>query len=202
MIQPGKDSFEIIKGKWNEVQFQNENPIVLELACGRGEYTIGLARIAPDKNFIGVDLKGARISTGSKIAEEEKLLNVAFLRIHIRNLEAIFDVDEVDEIWIIHPDPRPKYSDRHRRLTHPRFLDLYKNILKSGSWIHLKTDNTDFFDYSLETIKEYHNTSDIEYTYDLHDSTYFEDHHGIETRYERMFLDEGEKIKYIKFRMN
>ncbi|MFC2126119.1 tRNA (guanosine(46)-N7)-methyltransferase TrmB [Bacteroidota bacterium] len=202
VVQPGKNSFETIKGNWREIQFQNENPIVLELACGQGEYTVGFARKIPEKNFVGVDIKGARIWTGSKTAEEEELKNAAFLRVHIQNLEMLFDINEVDEIWIIHPDPRPKDSDEHRRLTHPRFLDMYRNILKSGSWIHLKTDNTDLFEYSLETIKNFKYISDIHYTYDLYGSGFLKDHHNLETRYERMSLDEGEKIKYLKFRLN
>jgi tRNA (guanine-N7-)-methyltransferase len=202
VVQPGKTSYEIIKGKWREFQFKNNNPIVLELACGRGDYTIGFARKYPDKNFVGVDIKGARIWTGSQIAEEENLNNVAFLRVHIQNLDNFFEKDEVDEIWLIHPDPRPKDSDEHRRLTHPRFLELYRSILKSGSWIHLKTDNTGLFEYSIESIKEFKYTSDIQYTFDLHGSNYLKDHLGIETRYERMSLEEGETIKYLKFRMN
>ncbi len=121
---------------------------------------------------------------------------------HIRNLDELFDFDEIDEIWIIHPDPRPKDSDEHRRLTHPRFLDMYRNILKTGSWVHLKTDNTDLFEYSLETINSYKHASHIEYTFDLHKSIYLKDHCGIETRYEKISLDEGGKIKYLKFRMN
>jgi len=202
VIQSGKSSYETIKGKWCESQFKNNNPIVLELACGRGEYTVGFARKYPDKNFVGVDIKGARIWTGSKIAEDENLENVAFLRIHIQNLDNFFDKDEVDEIWLIHPDPRPKDSDEHRRLTHPRFLNMYRDILKTGSWIHLKTDNADLFGYSIETIKDFKYASDLDYVYDLHRSDYLKDHLGIETRYERISLDEGETIKYLKFRMN
>jgi len=201
VIQPGKISFENIKGKWREDQFGNENPIVLELGCGRGEYTIGFARAFPDNNFIGVDIKGARIWTGSKIADEEGLHNVAFLRVHIRNIEELFEIDEVDEIWIIHPDPRPKESDEHRRLTHPRFLDSYRRILKPGSLIHFKTDNTDLFNYSLEKIREYLYAEDIEYTFNLYSSEFRDDHLGIETRYEKMSLEVGEKIKYLRFRM-
>lgn len=202
IIQPGKISFENIKGKWRKTQFCNDNPIVLELACGHGEYTIGFARSFPGKNFVGVDTKGARIWTGSKIAEEEDLKNVAFLRVHIHNIEELFDIDEVDEIWIIHPDPRPKESDEHRRLTHPRFLDIYRRILKHGSLVHLKTDNTALFDYSMETIKNYNHVDNIEYTFDLYASKYKDNHLGIKTRYEKMSLEVGEKIKYLRFRMN
>lgn len=202
IIEPGKISFENIKGQWRKNQFCNENPIVLELACGQGEYTIGFGRSFPGKNFVGVDIKGARIWTGSKIAEEDGLNNVAFLRVHIHNIEELFDIDEVDEIWIIHPDPRPKESDEHRRLTHPRFLDIYRRILKCGSLVHFKTDNTGLFDYSLETIKNYNHANDIEYTFDLYASKYEDSHLGIETRYEKISLEVGEKIKYLRFRMN
>ena len=117
VIQPGKELFNDIKGNWNKLYFKNQNDIVLELACGRGEYTVGLAQIFQEKNFIGIDIKGSRIWSGSSKAIENKLENVAFLRIHIQNLNQYFEEDEAAGIWIIHPDPRPKKSDQHRRAT-------------------------------------------------------------------------------------
>ena len=202
VIQAGKEIFNSIQGKWREVQFRNDNPVILELACGRGEYTVGLARYNPDKNFIGIDIKGARIWTGSQIAIEEKLSNVAFLRTHIQNLGDFFNNNEIDEIWIIHPDPRPKKSDEHRRLTHPRFLDIYRRLIKPGGLVRLKTDDTGLFEYSLEVIKKYNHAFDLVYTYDLHASEYISEHLGIETRYEKMSVQEGITIKYLKFKLN
>ena len=125
VIQPGKDIFDSIKGHWRDEFFRNNNPLVLELACGRGEYTIGLARIFPDRNFVGVDIKGPRIWRGMKIAEEEHLSNVGFLRGYIQNLEDFYEENEVDEIWVTFPDPRPKGRDERRRLTNERFLDIF-----------------------------------------------------------------------------
>ena len=200
VIQPGKDMFENSKGKWRKVYFQNNNPVILELACGRGEYTIGMASIFPDKNFIGVDIKGPRIWRGMKIAEEEKLNNVGFLRGHIQNLEDFFSEDEVDGIWITFPDPRPKGRDERRRLTHERFLELYRKILKPGGWIYLKTDNEGLYEYSLEVLRDMKDVVDLQYTDDLYHSELLEDHFGIQTTYEKKYLEEGIKIKYMKFR--
>ncbi|MFY7787654.1 MAG: tRNA (guanosine(46)-N7)-methyltransferase TrmB, partial [Thermoflexibacteraceae bacterium] len=153
VIEPNKPLFDQIKGKWNELFFKNNNPIVLELACGRGEYTIGLAKNFPDKNFIGIDIKGDRLWKGSQKAIEENLTNVAFLRIHIEELENYFAVGEANEIWIIHPDPRPKKRDARRRLTSPRFLSIYKNILQNLGTLRLKTDSTILYEYSLEVFQ-------------------------------------------------
>jgi len=200
VIEPGKSLYEDIKGKWRELQFKNENPIVLELACGRGEYTIGFARGKPDSNFIGIDIKGSRLWAGAKIADADNLRNAAFLRIQMHQLDDFFAPNEVDEIWIIHPDPRPKKRDIRRRLTNPRYLDQYKNILKPGAQLHLKTDNTLFFDYTLEVLHNRSDVFDLASTYDLDNSTFLPEHLGIKTRYELMFREEGEKIKYLKFR--
>jgi len=200
VIQPGKDLFDNIKGKWREVYFRNDNPLILELACGRGEYTIGMARIFPEKNFVGVDIKGQRIWRGMKIAEEENLTNAGFLRGHIQNLEDFFDKDEVDGIWITFPDPRPKGRDERRRLTHERFLEIYRKILKPGGWLCLKTDNDGLYNYSLEVLSEREDILDLEYTDDLYDSELLRDHFGIKTTYEKKYLEEDIKIKYLKFR--
>ena len=200
VIQPGKPLFETIKGKWRSEYFGNDNPIVLELACGRGEYTVGLARVFPDRNYIGIDIKGARIWKGSGIADSERLTNVAFLRTKVHFLEDFFETDEVDEIWIIHPDPRPRKRDIKRRLTHPRFLKIYKDLIKANGLMHLKTDNENLFEYSLETLQSRDDVHDLEYTRDLDKSEFEKDHHGIITRYEQMFRSEGMSIKYLRFR--
>ena len=200
VVQPGKDLFERTKGQWRSQQFGNDNPIVLELACGRGEYTVGLAGHYPDRNFIGVDIKGDRIWKGCMYAQEHNLKNVAFLRCVIQNLHDHFEADEVDEIWIVHPDPRPKNYDAKRRLTFPRFLNMYKTLLAKDGWVRLKTDDIDLFDWSLETIQEF-GCRDLTYTKDLYSSPLWEEHHGIVTRYEKMFHEgEGRKINYLKFR--
>ena len=201
VIQPGKPLFDTIKGHWREDYFGNSGNLVLELACGRGEYTVGLARVFKDKNFIGIDIKGDRIWKGSTIAEAEHLSNVAFLRTQIQLLEDFFGPGEVDEIWLVFPDPRPKGRDEHRRLTHHRFLDIYKEILKPGGLIHLKTDNSILFDYSLEVIPKFADVKDLKWTADLYQSEFLPLHQGITTRYELMFHGQGETIKYLQFRM-
>ena len=200
IIQPGKEIFEHIKGNWRKLYFKNQNKLVLELACGRGEYTIGLARQFPEINFVGVDIKGPRIWRGMMIAEEENLINSGFLRGHIQNLQEYFDADEVDEIWITFPDPRPKGRDERRRLTHPRFLEIYRNILKPGGKVYLKTDNPDLFEYSLEVLSPMKDIIELTYTLDLYNSDLLSEHYGIQTTYEKQYLGEGIKIKYLRFR--
>jgi len=201
VIQPGKNIFYNIKGKWNELYFRNQNPIVLELACGKGEYTVGLARLFPEKNIIGIDIKGSRIWKGSLIAESEGLLNAAFLRIQIQNLEIFFEKKEVDEIWITFPDPRSRDRDERRRLTNPRFLNIYRNILKPDGWVYLKTDNSSLFNYSLDVLKDQSFVKNLHYTCHLYESSYLNDHFGIQTTYEKRFLEEKIGIKYLKFQM-
>ncbi|MEM9859256.1 MAG: tRNA (guanosine(46)-N7)-methyltransferase TrmB [Bacteroidota bacterium] len=199
VIEKGKPLFETVKGNWNK-HFQNEQPITLELACGKGEYTIGLARKFPERNFIGIDIKGDRIWKGAGIALEEGLDNVAFLRTHLLELEHFFENGEVNEIWITFPDPRPKDRDEKRRVTHTRYFDLYKKILNRNGWLRLKTDNTGLFDYSLEVLKTRKDIADLEYTYDLYHSEFRAECHEIRTKYEEKFSAEGHDIKYLKFR--
>jgi tRNA (guanine-N7-)-methyltransferase len=201
VIQSGKEIFEFIKGNWNQMYFRNENPVVLELACGKGEYTVGLARLFPEKNIIGVDIKGSRIWKGSRIAETEGLLNVAFLRIQIQHLDQYFEENEADEIWITFPDPRPRERDEHRRLTHPRFLYMYQNILRPDGWVHLKTDNEGLFEYSLEVLSSFNFIRHLEFTRDLYQSGLLIHHHGIQTTYEKRFLEDRIPIKYLRFRI-
>jgi len=201
VVEDGKEFYKNSKGKWHSVYFKNSNPIVLELACGRGEYSVGMAEVFANKNFIGVDIKGARIWKGSTVAIEKGLHNVAFLRAYIQNLEEFFEEKEVAEIWIIHPDPRPKEADARRRLTHPRFLEIYKRLLQKDAYLHFKTDNTALFDYTLELLQDIH-VKNLVYTYDLNHSEWASEHLGIKTKYEITFEEKGETIKYMKFQFS
>lgn len=202
VIQQGKPLFDRISGRWGQMYFGNDHPIVVELACGRGEYTVGLARIFPDKNFIGVDIKGPRIWRGSRIAGEENLKHVAFLRTQIQNLDRFFGADEIDEVWITFPDPRPKLRDERRRLTHPRFLAMYRQLVKPAGLIHLKTDNQALFEYSLETIANTEGARLLDHTFDLYQSELIDRHYGIRTYYESIYLEEKVPIKYLTFCFN
>ncbi|MBN2175970.1 MAG: tRNA (guanosine(46)-N7)-methyltransferase TrmB [Bacteroidales bacterium] len=201
LFQPEYEEVEkvfFLKGNWNRNFFNNQNPIVIELGCGKGEYSIGLARKFAGKNFIGIDRKGARIWRGCKTSVEESLINVAFLRIRVELLEKVFDRQEVSEIWITFPDPHPKSKESKRRLTSPRFLKIYQNILAPGGIIHLKTDNGDLFDYTLEVIREFNYNLHYQ-TKDLYKSAFGGEAPKIQTFYERMFLDENTQIKYLLF---
>ncbi len=205
LIQSGKEIFSDCKGKWKSDYFHNNNPIVLELACGRGEYTVWLSQIYPDKIFVWVDVKAERMMMGIKKWKEETanswIKNIAFLRTIIHHIDQFFDSWEVDEIWIVHPDPRPKWHDERRRITSLRFLKMYYNILKPNGILRLKTDDDGLFEYSLEKLNE----TEIDngwifelqdHTRDLSDSSLSIDHHGIETHYGKMFVAEWRTIKY------
>lgn len=200
VIQPGKDIYEKIKGKWHSDYFKNQNSIALELACGRGEYTIGMARMFKDRNFIGVDIKGDRIWKGSGFAIEEGHDHVAFLRTEILLLEKFFEPEEVSEIWITFPDPRPRDRDEKRRLTSPRYLDIYKRLIKPDGTIRLKTDNTELFEFTLETLKERKDIDQLKYTFDLYHSELKPECHDIRTRYEQKYNSQGHDIKYLRFK--
>lgn len=202
VIQPGKEIYTTIKGTWKQEFFQNDNSLVVELACGRGEFAVGLARVSPDKNFIGVDIKGSRIWKGSTMAIEENLLNVAFLRAQIEQLDLYFEPKEIDELWITFPDPRPKDRDEKRRLTSPRFLEMFKVLVKAEGIIHFKTDNSGLYEYTIELLKSRSDTKILKETPDFYASQWRDDHFGIKTRYEMMFSEKGETIKYIAFRFN
>ena len=196
VIERGKELYTTIKGKWREMYFQNTNPIVLELACGKGEYTTGLAKVFPDKNFIGIDIKGDRIARGSKRAIDLGLSNVAFLRTPMVFLEEFFEENEVDEIWLIHPDPQPRDKEERKRLTNTRYLSLYKKILKLDGDFIFKTDNYPLFEYSLDTISEI-GFKILRQTNNLYESDLLSEHFGIETHYEKLFASKGYKINYL-----
>lgn len=196
VIAPGKPIYENIKGNWHATQFENNHPITLEVGCGRADYTLGLAKLFPQRNCIGIDIKGSRIWSGAQVAKE--LENVAFLRTKIEHLDSFFAENEVAEIYIPFPDPRPKDRDEKRRLTSPRFLDIYKRILQPEGIVHLKTDNLPLFEYTLEVLDSL-SIQPLASTTDLYNSDYVDQHHGIQTAYEKRFLAEGITIKYLKF---
>jgi len=200
VIEPGKEIYTQIKGKWRSDHFKNNNPITLELACGRGEYTIGLANRFPERNFIGVDIKGDRIWKGSTIAHDEGLSNVAFLRTVILVIENFFEENEVDEIWLTFPDPRPRKRDVKRRLSGYRYINIYKKLLKEDGFFRFKTDNTALFDFTLEELNQRSDIKDFKFTHDLYNSELREECFDIKTKYEEMFERQGETIKYLRFR--
>ncbi|SFW56592.1 tRNA (guanine-N(7)-)-methyltransferase [Sinomicrobium oceani] len=191
-----------LKGTWRSGFFKNENPIVLELGCGKGEYSVNLARRYPGKNFIGVDIKGARFWRGAKTALEEGLDNVAFLRTQIELIDLFFDRGEVDEIWITFPDPQIKYKRTKHRLTNAEFLGKYKTVLREGGFVHLKTDSEFMHGYTLgllhgagcEVVYAHHDVYGNDYTP--------EEVTAIQTFYEKQYLEQQKPITYIKFRIN
>ena len=186
-----------IKGKWNGF-FKNNNPITLELACGKGEYAVGLGQLYPDKNFIGVDQKGNRIWVGAKKALQQQLGNVAFLRIQIDRLNEYFDTNEVNEIWITFPDPQLRTGKSKKRLTHPKFLRLYKQILVPGGFIHLKTDSPDLYRFTKQVIDRYNCVlkEDID---DVYKDNSISDDLTIKTHYESLDIAGSNRIHYLKF---
>lgn len=190
-----------LKGKWNENFFGNNNPIILELGCGKGEYTVGLAEKYPDGNFIGMDIKGARMWKGCKYSVDNKMPNVAFIRTKIELIGFYFDYQEVSEIWLPFPDPQIRKSNEKKRMTSPAFLERYHQILKPDHTIHLKTDNNKLFDYTLEVISEANHHLHF-HTYDVYHSGAPEDVKNIQTFYEKMFLEDGLKINYLSFSLN
>ncbi|MDO5656637.1 MAG: tRNA (guanosine(46)-N7)-methyltransferase TrmB [Flavobacteriaceae bacterium] len=192
-----------LKGNWNKDFFEKDQPIILELGCGKGEYTLGLAQRYPEKNFIGIDIKGARIWRGAKTAVELQLKNVGFLRTQIEMLEWAFAPNEIAEIWITFPDPQIKFKRGKHRLTHPLFLEKYKKILQPNGVIHLKTDSEFLHGYTHGIIEASGYQVEISnhdiYHPDTQDiPTYLRE---INTHYENLFLKEGKKITYIKFKL-
>lgn len=193
-----------LKGKWRTEVFKNQNPIVLELGCGKGEYSVGLAKSFPEKNFIGIDIKGARFWFGAKEAVEKKLNNVAFLRTQIELVDCFFDHDEVDEIWITFPDPQIKYRRTKHRMTHPDFLDRYKKILKKDGIVHLKTDSEFLHGYTLGLLQGQGHEI-ISAHHDIYGAPEYEPGtpllREIKTYYEGLFSAKGKTITYLKFRI-
>ena len=190
-----------LKGKWAELHFKNDHPIVLELACGRGEYTLGLARQYPQLNFIGVDIKGARIWKGARIALEEKLENVAFLRTRIEQISLFFAAEEISEIWITFPDPFLRKSKANRRLTAPGFLREYRKILKKDGLVHLKTDEPNLFEFTMEVLEQDGNVDLLYQDNDIYAKPLPFPELELKTYYEKMHLADGKTIKYVRFKL-
>lgn len=190
-----------LKGKWNAFHFHNDNPITLELACGKGDYAVGLAQRFPERNFIGVDIKGARIWRGAKTALEQNLGNVAFLRTRIEQVALFFDEKEVDEIWITFPDPFPRKSKTNRRLTSEMFLTHYRKFLKKGGLVHLKTDDPTLYEFTLEVLEGQENWDILFNDDDIYAKSLPIPELEIKTFYEKQHLAAGKTIKYIQFRL-
>jgi len=198
VVQPAElmvQNFEY-KGKWSSNFFHNDHPLTLELGCGKGEYTVALSAANPERNFIGIDIKGARIWNGAKKALEGNIKNAGFLRTRIDMIDNFFGAEEVSEIWITFADPQPK--KQNKRLTSAYFLNLYRKFMKQGAVINLKTDSRLLHFYTLELLKANH-IEPIVHTDDLYNSPYLDDTLSIKTFYENMFLQEGKKITYLKF---
>ena len=193
-----------LKGRWHEEFFHNDNPIVLELGCGKGEYTVGLARAHRDINYIGVDIKGARMWRGLTQAREEGLANVAFIRTRIDQIEHFFTPNEVDEIWVTFPDPHPGEGERNarHRLTSPEFLERYRKFVKPDGVLNLKTDSPIMYEFTLHEVIEKQGLPLIYHTDDLYANDDVLEVKTIRTFYEQMWLDEGRTIKYLRFRIN
>jgi len=205
LFQPSReellsDTFSL-KGRWQQDYFKNDKPIVLELGCGKGEYSLGLSERFPDKNFIGIDIKGARIWRGAKTALQEKRNNIAFIRMQIELIEQVFAPGEVSEIWITFPDPQIKYKRTKHRLTNLEFLQRYKNILTPDGLIHLKTDSEFLHGYTIGLLQG--SGHEILYAHhDIYINTYApEEVVSIQTFYEKQFLAQGKPITYLKFKL-
>lgn len=191
------DTF-FMKGKWHRDFFKNNNPVTLELGCGKGEYTVGLAGIYPDRNFIGVDIKGARIWRGAKTSLDENMKNVAFVRCRIDNIASVFCKDEIDEIWITFPDPQP--NKVRKRLMSSKFLNLYQKFLKPDSLVHLKTDNLMLFEYTSGLLL-HNNLKPLIAVENLYISDVSSELTAIRTHYESIFMKQNMPVRYICFRM-
>ena len=188
-----------MQGQWNTF-FKNNNPITLELACGRGEYTVGLSQLYPHQNIIGIDIKGNRMYVGAKKCIEQKLTNAAFLRTQIQQLPQYFAVGEVDQIWLTFPDPQLRTSREKNRLTHPRFLRLYQEVLKPSGNIHLKTDSPALY-FFTKRVAELYGLNIVEDIYDVFAQPYIKEELKIKTHYESLDIAQSNKIFYLKFQL-
>lgn len=187
-----------LKGNWHRDFFHNDNPIVLELGCGKGEYTVALAQRNPDKNFIGIDIKGARMWRGAKTATESGMTNVAFLRTRIEFINSFFEQSEVSEIWITFPDPQLKTRRAKKRLTSPIFLEYYAKFLSEEGWINLKTDSQHLYNYTQAVISQFDLPCEVANN-DIYGSGYADEVLSVKTAYETVYLQRGLPITYTRF---
>ena len=201
VIERGKALYTSVKGKWHDLVFHNPNPITLELACGRGEFTVTFAEHIPHRNYIGVDIKGARLWKGSQTSQEKGLHNAAFLRTSMQYLEEFFEPGEVDEIYIVFPDPQAKDYQEKYRLTNQWFLALYKKLSKPGGLLHLKTDNAFLYHYTVESVLQAGGEIVFK-TEKFYESEMKDAHFGVKTKYEELFSAKGEVIHYLQFKLN
>lgn len=192
------DARNALKGKWHSEVFKNNDPITLELACGRGEYTVGLAEMHPERNFVGIDVKASRMWKGARYALENKLENLAFLRIQIDFISEYFAPGEIEEIWITFPDPQPQKPREKQRLTHIRFLEKYQALLGKGKPVNLKTDSDFLLSYTLQTLQPL-NVQILELLPDIDQKEDLQPELKIKTYYERMWREKNIPIKYLKF---
>ncbi len=190
-----------LKNNWRASYWKNDLPIVLELGCGKGEYTVALAQKFPNKNYIGIDIKGARFWRGAKTALEAGMNNVAFLRTRIEFIDSFFGKDEVDEIWITFPDPQLREKRAKKRLTSPRFLNMYLGMLKPNAVVNLKTDSKELFDYT-KSLLEYNQQEILIATDNLYNSPYCDEVLSVKTHYESYYLTQGKPITYLQFRIS
>jgi tRNA (guanine-N7-)-methyltransferase len=188
-----------MKGGWH-VFFKNDNPVILELACGRGEYTVGMAKLFSHQNFLGVDVKGNRMYIGAKKSLTENLVNAGFLRTQIEKLPDYFESGEITEIWITFPDPQLRISKAKKRLTHPRFLRLYQQILKPGGFIHLKTDSPDLYNFTKK-VAELYGLIIVEDSDNIYAGSNIKQELTIKTHYESLDIAQSKKIHYLKFKL-
>ncbi len=187
-----------LKGNWHRDFFHNDNPIVLELGCGKGEYTVALAERNPDKNFIGVDIKGARMWRGAKTATERGMTNVGFLRARIEFITSLFAAGEVSELWITFPDPQLKTRRAKKRLTSPIFLEYYAKLLATDGWINLKTDSQHLYNYTQAVISQFDLPCEVANN-DIYGSGYADEVLSVKTAYETVYLQRGLPITYTRF---
>ena len=187
-----------IKGNWHERYFNNQNPIILEVGCGRGEYTVDLGRKYPDQNFIGLDAKGPRLWRGAKTYEDEGMNNGAFICGLAETIADYFAPGELDEVWVTFPDPQPKPSREQQRLVSERFLNLYRQVLKPGGIVNFKTDNDELFAWAIKSFEQNEGVKVLRYTENIDNELDLKEIQSIQTKYEALFRAKGQKIKYAK----